>query len=657
MTGAPSVCEIPAVDLRFNEDQERFRSEVCGWLEQNTPSPVFGRAALRSLDTAEGFEQHRAWEKKMFGARLSVVSWPVEYGGRGMGLWDWIVFEEEYDPARAPIRVGQNGIFLLAPAIFEFGTPEQKARFLPPMASGEEIWCQGWSEPDAGSDLAGIRSSARRNPADDGWILSGQKTWCSRGAFADWIFGLFRSDPQSERHRGLTYFLVPLSSSGITVRPIPQIDRETGFAEVFFDDVRVPDEHALGRPGDGWKVAMSTAGSERGMSLRSPARYTVAANRLVSLYLDSLKVERRAEDVARAGRLGEDVARAWTAAEAYRLYTYWTATSMAAGNSVGAEASVGKIHWSETDLFIQKTAVELLGPTAFELGADARVGGASSGVGSVAPDADDAEDWLEGFRFSLAGTIYAGTNEIQRNVVAERLLGLPRSNFGFDEQQLEFRSQLRAVLDRECTPADLRDAFEGAISGAPPDRGRWTRLAAMGVVGLTVPEADGGLGLGFVDLVGLLEEAGRAGVPEPLVETTAVVVNVLAAVLGSGSSEGASGAARDIARDTARDCLSRVASGDVLATILTPSPSPRSLGGWRRPVWFWPDPTGSWSPLRPTSLRPRLDASTPPEGSGPWTRRSTRRRGPFWRRAGRPKAHTPLSDVPEPWQQQPFCSV
>ncbi len=163
------------------------------------------------------------------------------------------------------------------------------------MASGEEIWCQGWSEPDAGSDLASLRSTARRSSAaEGGWVLNGQKTWCSRGAFADWVFGLFRSDPDSERHRGLTYFLVRLDSPGITVRPIPQIDREVGFAEIFFDEVLVPDDQVLGGPGDGWGVAMSTTGSERGMNLRSPARYTVAADRLLSLYKDRLRDRSRA---------------------------------------------------------------------------------------------------------------------------------------------------------------------------------------------------------------------------------------------------------------------------------------------------------------------------------------------------------------------------
>ncbi len=303
------VSDSGPMDLRFTEEQERFRSEAREWLEANAPSEKFGRERLGSLDTESGFEEHRAWERRMFDARLSVVSWPEPYGGRGAGLWEWLVFEEEYYRAEAPTRVGQNGIFLLAPTMFEFGTTSQKERFLPPMASGEEIWCQGWSEPDAGSDLASIRSTARRS-ADGTWRLNGQKTWCSRGAFADWIFGLFRSDPESERHRGLTYFLVPLDAPGITVRPIAQIDGETGFAEVFFDDVEVADDQVLGEVGNGWGVAMSTAGSERGMSLRSPARYTVAAGKLVSLYAQCAKTDpARAAADCRQGRACVDLGR------------------------------------------------------------------------------------------------------------------------------------------------------------------------------------------------------------------------------------------------------------------------------------------------------------------------------------------------------------
>ena len=391
-----------AMDLRFTPAQEEFRAEARHWLAANSPPP----GSLPSLDTPHGFEAHRAWEQAMFADRWSVVSWPEEFGGRDVGILEWLIFEEEYWRIQAPVRVSQNGVFLLAPTMFEFGTDAQKARFLPPMASGEEIWCQGWSEPDAGSDLAGIRSRAERSPDDDGWLLTGQKTWASRGAYAEWCFGLFRTDPGAERHRGLTYFLMAMDSTGVTVRPIPQIDGEPGFAEIFFESVFVPDSQVLGGVGQGWSVAMATAGSERGLSLRSPARYTEAASRLVSLY-----AERLDRDPARAAHSADAVAQAWMDAEAYRLNTYWTASRVLAGGTVGPEASANKIHWSETDLAIHRTALGLLGPEA-EL----------TGGGGVA-----GNPWLDGFLFALAGPIYAGTNEIQRNVVAERLLGLPRA--------------------------------------------------------------------------------------------------------------------------------------------------------------------------------------------------------------------------------------
>jgi alkylation response protein AidB-like acyl-CoA dehydrogenase len=390
------VCQIQAgMDLTFSPAQEHFRAQAREWLSAHVPAP----GSLASLDTAEGFEQHRRWEQVMAGDRWSVVSWPEEYGGRGVGIFEWLIFEEEYYRARGPRRVSQNGIFLLGPTMLEHGTAEQRGRFLPSMASGEEIWCQGWSEPDAGSDLAGIRSRAVRDEAAGGWRLTGQKTWCSRGAFADWCFGIFRSDPEAERHRGLTYFLVPMRAEGVTVRPIPQLDGETGFAEVFFEDVLVPDDQVLGGVGQGWSVAMSTAGSERGLSLRSPARYTEAAGRLVELY---------AARGRPGGPVADDVARAYVDAEAYRLGTYWTASRVADGHPVGAEASCNKIFWSETDLAIHTTALSLLGPE-----------------GELLEEGAPGE-WLDGYLFALAGPIYAGTNEIQRNVVAERLLGLPR---------------------------------------------------------------------------------------------------------------------------------------------------------------------------------------------------------------------------------------
>jgi alkylation response protein AidB-like acyl-CoA dehydrogenase len=390
----PAVCQIRGgMDLTFDAAHEAFRTEARAWLAAHVPAEP-----LPSLDTASGFEAHRAWETTLFADQWSVVSWPTEYGGRNLGIMEWLIFEEEYYRARAPTRVSQNGIFLLAPTMLEYGTPAQKQRFLTPMASGEEIWCQGWSEPDAGSDLAGIRARAVRNGSGDGWVLTGQKTWASRGAFAEWCFGIFRTDPEAERHRGLTYFLIAMDSPGVTVRPIPQIDGETGFAEIFFDEVTVPDAQVLGDVGAGWSVAMSTAGSERGLSLRSPARYTEAAARLIELF----------DQHGRPHMSADAVARAYIDAEAYKLHTYWTATKVARGHAVGPEASCNKIFWSETDVAIHETALALLGPRAELL------------------EAGSPGAWLDGYLFALAGPIYAGTNEIQRNVVAERLLGLPR---------------------------------------------------------------------------------------------------------------------------------------------------------------------------------------------------------------------------------------
>lgn len=332
------------------------------------------------------------------GSTVVGPDWPPEYGGRGIDPIRWLIFEEEYWGAGAPGRVNQNGIFLLGPTLLAHGTSEQKARFLPRIATAEEIWCQGWSEPDAGSDLASLRSQAERKAGH--WVLKGQKTWCSRGAFAEWMFGLFRSDPDAGRHRGLTYLLVPLDAPGVTVRPIRQLDGETGFAEIFLDDVRVPLENTLGGEGDGWKVAMSTAGFERGAILRSPGRFMATAARLVDLY------RRSGAPVSEAA----DVARAWIDAEAYRLHTYWTVSRLPGGGEIGAEASLDKIFWSELDLRMHETALRLLGEA-----------GELTGDGAI-----DGGRWLDGFLFALAGPIYAGTNEIQRSIVAERVLGLPR---------------------------------------------------------------------------------------------------------------------------------------------------------------------------------------------------------------------------------------
>lgn len=384
------------MDLSLNAADLEFRDEVRQWLHENVPRP-----ALPSLETAEGFAAHREWERTLADARLSVVSWPGEFGGRDASLLRWLLFEEEYYAAGAPGRVGQNGIFLLAPTLFEHGTSEQRHRFLPRMARGDDVWAQAWSEPEAGSDLASIRSRARR--VDGGWLLSGQKTWSSRAAFADRAFGLFRTDPEARRHHGLTYFLFPLDADGVTVRPIGRLDGKPAFAELFLDEVFVPDSDVLGEVGSGWRVAMSTASSERGLSLRSPGRFLAAARRLVDAWRDEQQRSVR-----------DGVVDAWIATQAYRLATFETVTRIADGGSIGPEASTNKIFWSEVDVSLHETALDLLGPSAE--------------LTPRAPDAVDDGAWLDGYLFSLAGPIYAGTNEIQRNVIAERVLGLPRGS-------------------------------------------------------------------------------------------------------------------------------------------------------------------------------------------------------------------------------------
>jgi alkylation response protein AidB-like acyl-CoA dehydrogenase len=364
------------------------------WLSANVP-----HSPLPSMDSPDGFAAHREWERRLFDARWSVVTWPAACGGRDADILDWLAFEEAYWASGAPGRVSQNGIFLLAPILFEFGTQEQKDRYLLRMARADDIWAQGWSEPDSGSDLASLRSRAER--VDGGWRVTGQKTWCSRAAYADLLFGLFRSDPSSERHHGLTHLLIPLRAEGVTVRPIRQLDGDAGFAEVFFDHVFVPDADVLGDVGDGWRVAMSTTGSERGLTLRSPGRFLAAANRLVDLY------RREPDDGAR-----DDVVRSWLDARAYDLYVRETAGRVLAGGDVGAESSANKVFWSELDVRIHETALRLLGDRA--------------SLVDGAPSAVDGGAWLDGYEFSLAGPIYAGTNEIQRNLIAERVLGLPR---------------------------------------------------------------------------------------------------------------------------------------------------------------------------------------------------------------------------------------
>ena len=378
------------MDLEIDPAAREFQLEVREFLAANVPAEP-----LPSMDTAEGFAAHREWEAKLAQARLSAVSWPHEFGGRDASILEWVLFEQEYYAAGAPGRVAQNGIFLLAPTLFEHGTPEQLARILPRMARGDDIWAQAWSEPESGSDLASLRSTARRT--EGGWLLNGQKTWSSRASFADWAFGLFRSDPEAQRHHGLTYVMFPLTAEGVSVRPIPQLDGEPGFAEIFLDDVFVPDHDVIGGVNEGWRVAMATSSNERGLSLRSPGRFSATAQRLIELWRETTDPS---DTAAR-----NSVVDAWLGAESYRLHTFGTVTRLTDGGQLGAESSITKVYWSELDIAMHETALDLLGTAA-----------------------EQRSSWTDGYLFSLSGPIYAGTNEIQRNIIAERILGLPRES-------------------------------------------------------------------------------------------------------------------------------------------------------------------------------------------------------------------------------------
>lgn len=376
------------MELALSEAEARFRDEARAFLESHRP-----QQRLPSMDTAEGFAAHREWERRMAEERWSVVTWPQQYGGRDATAVEWLLFEEEYHRLQCPGRVSQNGIILLAPMLLRYGSAAQRARFLPAMARAEQVWCQGWSEPDSGSDLSSIRS--RGTVTGDGIVVTGEKTWCSRGAFADWMFALVRTDPDAQRHRGLSVVLVPLDLPGVSRRPIPQLDGETGFAQIHLDSVEIPLENVVGELHQGWRVAMSTVSVERGVYLRSPGRFRAAAQRLLAL--------REWPDSA----IGFERDALWAAmdAYAYELYTHRTVSLAAAGGGDDAASSVNKLFWSELDVTIHDVAMRALGEHA------------------LLTD----EPWLDGYLFSLAGPIYAGTNDIQRNLVAERVLGLPRA--------------------------------------------------------------------------------------------------------------------------------------------------------------------------------------------------------------------------------------
>jgi alkylation response protein AidB-like acyl-CoA dehydrogenase len=372
---------------------DEFRRTVRAWLADNLTGEF---AVLRGAGGPgrehEAFEARLAWERHMAAAGWTCLGWPVEHGGRGASLAQQVIFHEEYTAAGAPARVGHLGEQLLGPTLIAYGTPGQRQRFLPRIVAVEELWCQGYSEPGAGSDLASVATAATLDGND--WVVTGQKVWTSLAHVADWCFVLARTESGSRRHAGLSYLLVPMRQAGITVRPIRQLTGGSEFNEVFFDGARTPRDHVVGAVGDGWRVAMATLAFERGVA-------TLGQQVGFRREFDDLVAVARRTGAIDDPLLRDRLTRAWIDLEVVRAHALRTRAT---------DASVTKLLWSRWHREFGELAMAVLG--------------APSMVARGAPY--NLDEWQRLFLFSRADTIYGGSDEIQRTIIAERVLGLPR---------------------------------------------------------------------------------------------------------------------------------------------------------------------------------------------------------------------------------------
>ena len=379
---------------------EEFRAEVRGWLAENLAGEFAGLVGKGGPGREHEFVPERlAWERRLGAAGWIGLGWPGQAGGRGLSWTRQVIFHEEYARAGAPARAGHIGEQLLGPTLLMFGTEAQRARFLPGILDGSELWCQGYSEPGAGSDLAAV--STRAELRGGRWHVDGQKVWTSLAQFADWCFALARTDPAAERHRGLSYLLVPMRQPGVEVRPIVQLTGTSEFNEVFFDDALAAGDDVVGAPGEGWRVAMGTLAVERGVStLGQQAGF----QREFETVLAAARANRSIEDPDIEARLVD----AWIGLRVLR-YTALATLGTPAGTTPGTEASVAKLLWAGWHQRLGELAVDVVGPDA-----------------TLAGPGYDLSDAQRLFLYTRADTIYGGSNEIQRNVIAERMLGLPR---------------------------------------------------------------------------------------------------------------------------------------------------------------------------------------------------------------------------------------
>ena len=378
---------------------EEFRAEVRDWLAANL---VGDYAALKGLGGPgrehESFEERLAWNRHLAAAGLTCLGWPVEHGGRGLSVAHRVAFYEEYAKADAPDKVNHLGEELVGPTLIAFGTAAQQERFLPAIRDVTELWCQGYSEPGAGSDLANVATSAVLD--GDHWIINGQKVWTSLAHWSQWCFVLARSEKGSKRHSGLAYLLVPLDQPGVEIRPIVQLTGDSEFNEVFFTDARTDADLVVGDPGDGWRVAMGTLQFERGVStLGQQIRYARELSGLVELAKNSGSID---DPLIR-----ERLTRAWAGLQAMRSFAMATMDEERPGQD-----SVSKLLWANWHRDLGELAMAIKGKSAMVL------------------DNAEFDEWQRLFLFSRADTIYGGSNEVQRNIIAERVLGLPREARG-----------------------------------------------------------------------------------------------------------------------------------------------------------------------------------------------------------------------------------
>jgi alkylation response protein AidB-like acyl-CoA dehydrogenase len=389
------------MDLKFSAEDEAYRLKLRSWLEDNMPSepPPHGQEA--------GFAYRRDWQRKLYDGGWVGIQWPKEYGGQGATLIQQAIYAQETARARAPQPANGLGISIVGPTLIHHGTEEQKKRYIPKILNADEIWCQGFSEPNSGSDLASLQTKAVLD--GDEFVVNGQKIWTSLGQYADWCILLVRTDPDAPKHRGITFLLVDMHTPGITVRPLKQITGHAEFNETFFDNVRVPRENVVGEINEGWRIAMTTLTYERGISTLS-TQVRMQQN-LESMCDYARKTRRNGHTLSADPVYRQQLAEAHIRVEIMLLNLYRGITAQLRGQPPGPESSLAKLYWSELDKWMQELGMSLQGPySQLDWDSDYAVPG----------------DWQYNFLRSRAGTIYSGTSEIQRNIIGERVLGLPK---------------------------------------------------------------------------------------------------------------------------------------------------------------------------------------------------------------------------------------